>query len=149
MKNRPCIIIGALYESAQVHLTQTPVWNAFWVTCCLALVSVILKSARDRTLVDLSGRFMGCYRHHHHPPPAHLHLVLTAPDACCDPGDRRVMNGSTHFQVLAFWTVLRAGCQVSRPLGPAGSSLGGLLSRWCLELSLSLRRNRERGEKSL
>lgn len=152
MKNRSCIIIGALYESAQVHLTQTPVWNAFWVTCCLALVSVILKSARDRTLVDLSGRFMGCY----HPPPSPcspavflLHLVLTAPDACCDLDDRRVMNGSTHFQVLAFWTVLRAGCEVSRPLRPAGSSLGGLLSRWCLELSLSLRRNRERGEKSL
>lgn len=62
MKNRSCIIMGALYESAQVHLTQTPVWNASWVMCCLALMSVILKSGRDRTLVDLSGRFMGCYR---------------------------------------------------------------------------------------
>lgn len=87
MKNRSCIIVGALYESAQVHLTQTPVWNAFWVTCRLALMSVILKSGRDRTLVDLSGRFMGCYRR---PPPSPavllLHFVLTASDACVDFG---------------------------------------------------------------
>lgn len=150
MKNRSCIIIGALYESAQVHLTQTPVWNAFWVTCCLALMSVILKSGRDRTLVDLSGRFMGCCLG---PPPSPavflLHLVLTAPDACCDSGDRHVVNGSTRFQVWAFWTVRGAGREVSRPFGLAGSSLGGLLSRWCLEFSLSLRKKQERGEKSL
>lgn len=60
MKNRSCIINDALYESVQVHLTQTPVWNAFWVTCCRALMSVILNSSKDRTLVDLAGRFMGC-----------------------------------------------------------------------------------------
>lgn len=109
MKNRSCIIIGALYESAQVHLTQTPVWNAFWVTCCLALMSVILKSSRDRTLVDLSGRFMGCYRHPPSPAPFLLHFVLTASDACCDSGDWCVINGPTHFQ--AFRTVRRAGLQ--------------------------------------
>lgn len=128
MKNRSCIIIGAPYESAQVHLSQTPVWNAFWVRGCLALMSVILKSGRDRTLVDLSGRFMGCYR----PPPPPtavllLHFVLTASDACCDFGDWRAINASTYFQVLAFWTVQRAGCEVSRPLRPAGSSLAGHL----------------------
>lgn len=79
MKNRSCIIVGALYESAQVHLTQTPVWNAFWVTCCLAPMSVILKSGRDRTLVDLSGRFMGCYR----PPPPPSPAVIS-PAFCFD-----------------------------------------------------------------
>lgn len=149
MKNRSCIIIGALYESAQVHLTQTPVWNAFWVTCCLALMSVILKSGRDRTLVDLSGRFMGCCLRPPSPAVLLLHLVLTAPDACWDSGDPHVMNRSTRFQVLAFWTVRRAGCEVSRPFRLAGSSLGGLLSRWCLGFSLSLRKKQERGEKSL
>lgn len=151
MKNRPCIIVGALYESAQVHLTQTPVWNAFWVTCRLALMSVILKSGRDRTLVDLSGRFMGCYRRPHPPHLPYYSCILfwrpRTPVLIL--GDWREINASTHFQVLAFWTVRRAGWEVSRPLGPAGSSLGGDLSRWCLEFSLSLRKNRERGEKSL
>lgn len=80
MKNRSCIIMGSLYESAQVHLTQTPVWNAFWVTCCLALMSIILKSGRDRTLVELSGRFMGCYRR---PPPPPL-TCRFSPAFCFD-----------------------------------------------------------------
>lgn len=148
MKNRSCIIIGSLYESAQVHLTQTPVWNAFWVTCCLALMSVILKSSRDRTLVDLSGRFMGCCLR----PPLTCRI---SPAPCLDGSGRLLWfrwptrDGSTRFQVLAFWTVRRAGREVSRPFGLAGSSLGGLLSRWCLEFSLSLRKKQERGEKSL
>lgn len=152
MKNRSCIIMGALYESAQVHLTQTPVWNAFWVTCCLALMSIILKSGRDRTLVELSGRFMGCYCRFPSPPPPAvflLHFVLTVSDACYDFGDWWVINASTHFQVLAFWTVRSASWEVKQPLRLPGSSLGGHLCRWCLEFSLSFRKKRERGEKSL
>lgn len=86
MKNRSCIIVGALYESAQVHLTQTPVWNAFWVTCRLALMSVILKSGRDRTC----GPLRQIYGLLPSPPPSPavllLHFVLTASDACVDFG---------------------------------------------------------------
>lgn len=91
MKNRSCIIIGALYESAQVHLTQTPVWNAFWVTCCLALMSVILKSGRDRTLVDLSGRFMGCYAPTSPHPPTPPPLTCRISPAFCFDGLGRLL----------------------------------------------------------
>lgn len=34
--------------------------------------------------------------------------------------------------------------EVSQPLEPAGSSLGRLFSRWCLEFSLSLRKKEEK-----
>ena len=59
MKNRSCIINKAFCESVKVHLTQTPVWNAFWVTCRLALMSVNLNSSKDRTLADLSWQIYG------------------------------------------------------------------------------------------
>lgn len=39
--------------------------------------------------------------------------------------------------------------EVRQPLGAIGSSLGRLFSRWCLEFSLSLGKNTERGEKTL
>lgn len=32
-----------------MHLTQTPVWNAFWVTCCLALIVRHLKQRQRQS----------------------------------------------------------------------------------------------------
>lgn len=50
-----------------------------------------------------------------------------------------------------FWMVRKQdlATEVSRPLRATRSSLGRLSSRWCLEISLSLRRNWERGENTL
>lgn len=140
MKSRSCIIDGAFCESVKVHLTQTPVWNAFWVTCCLALVSVILKSSKDRALVDLSGRFMGCQCL---PPSPAVSLLL--------------LLWRSWMGVMILRADSRPGlcvldgpaAGVSQPLGAAGSSLGRRFGRWYLEFSLSLRKNRERGEKTL
>lgn len=58
----------------------------------------------------------------------------------------------THAQASCFLGLsglLDLAAEVSQALGAEGSSLGRLFSRWCWEFSLSLRKNRERGEKTL
>lgn len=110
------------YESLQVHLTQTPVWNAFWVTCCLlALLSVILSGGGDRAhradLWATSRRPL--------PRPFFTRLCF-------------VVFGCVHRPRLSKWnrdtsaigstlpTVQPGFPEVRRPLRPLGSSLGSL-----------------------
>lgn len=141
----------------KVHLPQTPVWNAFWVTCCLALMSVILNSKTEHLWTSLADLW------------AVNVFPLQPLCSCCFCFDcaecrlwfsRRGCDKSSNPHVTSGWLASRpvfsersgerdlAG-EVRQPLGAMGSSLERLLGRWCLEFSLSLWKNRERGEKTL
>lgn len=108
-----------------MHLTQTPVWNAFWVTCCLlALVSVILSGRRRQ---NAPGRFMGCQLSTPPPPsfrpPAFCCFSTLAVNARPRLSRRRRDKSATGPTL----PTARPGLpEVGRPLGPLGSSLGSI-----------------------